>query len=89
MKQAPMCTLGVGGRPLLVCLGGLLLSSGLFFLSTLIRGGGIGGSPAVWSKSGLPLRCSGDWPSEEDPPPVSRAALSLNVLFVWCRRGDA
>jgi len=82
MKQAPMCTLGVGGRPLLVNLGGLLLSSCLFRRSTLIRGGGIGGRPAV--KSGRPLRPSPaapegtEWASEL----FNMAALSLNVRFV-------
>lgn len=86
MKQAPIWTLGVGGSPLLVSLGGLLLSSGLFFLSTLIRGGGMGGSPAV--KSGLPLR-SGGTTTSEGLELDSRAALSLKVRFVWCRRGDA
>ena len=80
MKHAPMWTLGVGGSPLDVALAGeLLLSS--FFFSTLSRGGGIGGSPAV--RSGRPT------PFKFRPSVVSKAAESLSVLFVWRRRGEA
>uniref|UniRef100_A0A6B0UP21 Putative secreted protein n=1 Tax=Ixodes ricinus TaxID=34613 RepID=A0A6B0UP21_IXORI len=85
-KQAPMCTFGVGGRPLLTGFRGVLATRCVRFFSFL-RGGASGR---------YPLECTFSWPSSLDPCSISDSPSScfsrvpVGVgLFSWASSGPS